>query len=63
MANERVGDMTLDELKAFIQQVVLEQFRNMGMIGEGEEELWTKKLEELTASELLLRERRRRGLP
>ena len=63
MANERVGDMTLDELKAFIQQVVLEQFRNMGIIGEGEEELWTRKLEELTASELLLKERRRRELP
>lgn len=63
MASERVGDMTLDELKAFIRATILEELRNFGFIVEGEEEIWTKPLEELTAADLVLRERRRRELP
>ncbi len=63
MARERVGDMTLDELKAFIRATIIEELRDFGFIAKGEEEIWTKPLEELTARELLLRERRRRELP
>jgi hypothetical protein len=40
MATERVGDMTREELKAFIQQVIVEELVRYGFIAEGEEELW-----------------------
>ncbi len=63
MASERVGDMTVEELKALIKATVVEQLRIMGFVHDGEEELWTKPIEELTGSELVIRERRRRELP
>jgi hypothetical protein len=64
MADEpRVGDMTPDELKALIRETIVEELRRFGFIAEGEEEIWTKPISELTGVELLLRERRRRELP
>ncbi len=62
MATERVGDMTLEELKAIIREIVYEEFVKLGIVVEGEEEMWKKPLSELTGAEILLRERRRREL-
>ena len=62
MENKKVGDMTLEELKALIREVVYEEFVKLGIVVEGEEEMWKKPLSELTGTEILLRERRRREL-